>query len=693
MKLPAINLDEKELSHFEEAIQKEWLLTNGLGGYASSTVLSVNTRKYHGLLVAALNPPGNRIVCLSKLDEDVIVGESIFRLGTNEFRDVLFPRGYFFLKEFSVTPFPRYVYSVEGVKVEKTVFMLQGKNAVAIIYKLENKSGKEAKVHVYPLLTCRHFHTVLDRQANPLTFGQHRVGKGVEMTCVNPETTIIVNSTEGEFVEKPNWVDRLLYREEAKRGESSLDDCYQPGYFQISIPPEQRNEFAAVAAADKNSQSCQATLESIGKSTDGIKSLLATELKRRKRSLASFRDSNRRVAFDDWLSLVLSAADTFVVRGGEKARSIIAGYHWFESWGRDTFISLPGLLLATGRFTDAELVLLHFGRQLKKGLIPNFSPDKSEEPAYNTVDATLWYINAVLQYVKYTADFRFVEENLWQILQSIIENHEKGTDFGIHVDNDGLLAHGSRLTWMDAEVGGKAVTPRAGKAVEIQALWYNALKTVQLLAGRFGRKSVSWHCSDMASKALDNFNRKFWNRDKCCLFDVVEPSGGDASLRPNQIIAAALDFPILYRNKTELIVDVVQREFLKPCGLRTLAKSDPKYCGKYDGNRTNRDEAYHNGTVWPWLLGPFTTAFIRAKGNEPFWREFALKKIMIPMFSRQTLQAGLGTISEIFDGDEPHTPRGCISQAWSVAEPMRAYVEDVLQVGPRFEKEVLQLRL
>jgi glycogen debranching enzyme len=246
---------------------------------------------------------------------------------------------------------------------------------------------------------------------------------------------------------------------------------------------------------------------------------------------------------------------------------------------------------------------------------------------------------------------------------------------------------------MDAEVDGKAVTPRAGKAVEIQALWYNALKTVQLLAGRFGHKSVSWHCSDMASKALDNFNSKFWNHDKSCLFDVVEPSGGDASLRPNQIIAAALDFPILYRNKTELVIDVVQREFLTPCGLRTLAKRDSKYCGKYEGNRSSRDEAYHNGTVWPWLLGPFTTAFVKERGNEPERREFALKNVIIPLFSRQTLLAGLGTVSEIFDGDQPHTPRGCISQAWSVAEPLKAYVEDVLQVRPRFEKEVLQLRL
>jgi predicted glycogen debranching enzyme len=691
MKLTVINLNVEELSRFEDAIQKEWLLTNGLGGYASSTVLGVNTRKYHGLLVAALHPPGNRTVCLSKLDEDVIAGNSIFRLGTNEFQDTLFPKGYLFLKEFSVAPFPRYVYSAGDVRVEKTVFMPRGKNAVATIYRLVNESGSEVKVHVYPLLTCRHFHAVMDRRANPLTLRQQRSGTGADVTSDNPRAVIGIHASEGEFVEQPNWVDRLFYREEAKRGESSLDDCYQPGYFEISVPPEQHGEFAIVAVADENPQSCRSTSESLGTTIVDVKRLFEEELKHRADSLANFLDSHRRVPQSEWLSWVLQAAESFMVKGDNDARSVIAGYPWFEAWGRDTFISLPGLLLVTGKFADAERLLLQFARHLNKGLIPNFIPDKSGEPAYNTVDATLWYVNAVLQYLKYTGDFRFVEENLWENLQGIIESHEKGTRFGIHVDSDGLLAHGPRLTWMDAEIDGKAVTPRAGKAVEVQALWYNALKTVQLLAGRFGHKSLSWRCSDMASKALESFNRKFWNREKGCLFDVVEPSSADTSLRPNQIIAASLDFPILYRDKAELVVDVVQRELLTPCGLRTLNGGDPRYRGTYEGNRASRDEAYHNGTVWAWLLGPFTTAFLRARGNEADRREFALTNLITPLFSQQIAQAGLGTVSEVFDGDPPHLPRGCISQAWSVAEPLRAYVEDVLQFRPKYEKEVLQL--
>jgi predicted glycogen debranching enzyme len=350
-------------------------------------------------------------------------------------------------------------------------------------------------------------------------------------------------------------------------------------------------------------------------------------------------------------------------------------------------------MLVTGRFADAERILVNFAKYVNGGLIPNFIPDKPEqETAYNAVDATLWYINAVLQYLKYTGDFRFVEENLWETLKTIIENHEKGTAFGIRVDSDGLLAHGPRLTWMDADVDGEAMTPRAGKAVEIQALWYNALRTVQLLAAKFGHENLSWHCSDLANRARESFERKFWNHENGCLLDVIESFSVDASLRPNQIIAASLDFPILYRDKADPVVDMVQRELLTPFGLRTLSRNDPRYRGIYEGNHLSRDRAYHTGTIWPWLLGPFTTAFLKAKGNEAENRELALKNFLMPLFSTQLFQAGLGTVSEIFDGDPPHKPRGCISQAWSVAEPLRAYVEDALQVRPKFEKEVLQLR-
>jgi predicted glycogen debranching enzyme len=345
-------------------------------------------------------------------------------------------------------------------------------------------------------------------------------------------------------------------------------------------------------------------------------------------------------------------------------------------------------MLATGRFEDARRILLDFMAQCRHGLITNYIEDKHGEPDYNTVDATLWYFNAVLQYLKYTGDFKFVHKQLWDSLKAIVESHEQGTLFDIHLDSDGLLAHGPRLTWMDAEVDGKAVTPRAGKAVEIQALWYNALRTMQLLASRFGEESLAEKYAETAAKARASFNLKFWNPEKNCLFDVVG-FDADASLRPNQIIAVALDFMMLDGVRGERVVDTVHRELLTPCGLRTLAQNETGYRGRYVGDRRSRDLAYHNGTVWAWLLGPFTTAFLKTKGHSDNAREYALENLAMPFFTQQILQAGLGTISEIFDGDAPHTPRGCIAQAWSVAEPLRAYVEDVMRVRSKFEREVL----
>jgi predicted glycogen debranching enzyme len=300
-------------------------------------------------------------------------------------------------------------------------------------------------------------------------------------------------------------------------------------------------------------------------------------------------------------------------------------------------------------------------------------------------------VNAVLQYLKYTGDFKFVQEQLWQTLRTIVENHAKGTDFNIHLDTDGLLSHGPQLTWVDSTVNGVPVNPRAGKAVEVQALWYNALKTAELLANRFGEKAGAEEYRRMAERTRASFTQRFWNARRNCLFDVVDDGNRDGSLRPNQIIAAALEFVMLDTARNDKVVDVVQRELLTPCGLRTLERNDPRYAGSYVGDRTSRDRAYHNGTVWPWLLGPLTTAFLRTKEHSIFMRESAFENFLKPLFERQVFEGGLGTLSEIFDGDSPHTPRGCISQAWSVAEPLRAYVEDVMNVRPKYESEVLEL--
>jgi predicted glycogen debranching enzyme len=306
----------------------------------------------------------------------------------------------------------------------------------------------------------------------------------------------------------------------------------------------------------------------------------------------------------------------------------------------------------------------------------------------NSVDAGLWFLNAVLQYLKYTGDFEFVKKQLWNVMKSIVDSHVTGTIFGIHVDKDGLLCHGPQLTWMDATVDGVPVTPRVGKAVEIQALWYNGLRIIELVARKLEESSEADKYSQAAEKARASF-AKFWNAERGCLFDVVDNSKIDSSMRPNQIFAAALDFCMIDREMAEKVVDIVQRDLLTPCGLRTLAKSDSKYAGVYAGDRRNRDRAYHNGTVWPWLLGPFVKAFLKTKGYSDFRLDFALKNFLLPLFTRSVSGVGLGTVNEIFDGDAPYASRGCVAQAWSVAEPLRAYVEDVRQIKPKFEKEVL----
>jgi predicted glycogen debranching enzyme len=458
----------------------------------------------------------------------------------------------------------------------------------------------------------------------------------------------------------------------------------------VLVPHKREKDFAIVTAASENSSECHETLDYVGNTIYEVNAQLKSELSQRENLLAEFYGSRSEVPASDWLNWILWAADSFTVKGTGSRKAVIAGYFWFETWGRDTFVSFPGLLLVTGRFDDARKILLDFMRHRKQGLIPNFVQDRSGKPVYNTVDATLWYVNAVLQFLKYTGDFKFVQQHLWEGLKEIIVRHGKGTVFGIDLDNDGLLAHGPRLTWMDADVDGKAITPRAGKAVEIQALWFNALKTMQLLANNFEEVSLAEKYNEVAFEAQKSFCAKFWNDKSGCLFDVLEPSGVDASLRPNQIIAAALDFTMLNTEKSEKVVNVVQRELVTPYGLRTLARSDSRYKGMYAGDRLSRDSAYHNGTVWPWLLGPFVTAFLKAKGQGELWLEYSSKNFLLPLFTRQIFNAGLGTLSEIYDGDEPHAARGCVAQAWSVAEPLRAYVEDVVRLRPKYEKEVLQ---
>lgn len=691
MDLPKIVFGKDVLSDVDGALSREWLVTNGLGGYASSTVLGVNTRKYHGLLVAAFNPPVNRWVLLTKLDEEITIGNKTFALAANEFRDVMYPSGYRFLTEFEATPLPTFRYNLQGIGLQKTIVMPYMKNAVAAIYEVNNPLEENVSINISPIVNSRHIYKTVDSDNVDWEFVQRHQEKTVTVGPSDSLSSLILYSSEdGSFVDERWWIKKVFFRVDASRSESSFDDNFRPGYFKFSVNAKETKKFHILAVGGKSSDETMGLFSSFGTKVD-VDRLYLEELERRKSLLNQFQQYNKDVKMEDWLKWLVQAADSFIVsRASTGSKSVIAGYSWFDDWGRDALISLPGLTLVTGRFGDAREILLTFQHYCNKGIVPNrFSDRAGDIPLYNTVDATLWFFNAILQYLKYTGDFDFVKEKLWNTLNEIIDYHVQGTIFGIHTDKDGLIAHGPQLTWMDATTTDGFVTPRNGKAVEIQALWYNALRTMQLLAEGFKEEDKTEKYWDMADRAKKSFVKKFWNTDKGYLFDVVGDDGADSSLRPNQIIAYSLDFPIIDLDMGMRVVDVVWKRLWGQYGLKTLPDNDERYMGRYLGDWKHRDTAYHNGTVWAWLLGPFTTAFLKTKGHEEPWRRFAFNNFLQALFKTQFAEAGIGTLSEIFDGDTPHLARGCVAQAWSVAEPLRAYVEDVSLNRPPHEREVL----
>ncbi len=691
--LPKMTLDPNILLNTETGMKTEWLVTNGLGGYASSTVLGVNTRKYHGLLVAALDPPVDRHVLLAKLNETILTKGKRYDLRANETQSGTQSEDTVLPHSFLMDPLPTYVYRINRVlQIRKTIFMPHEENASIILYEASNNSAESVQFSLSPLINCRNFHSVTNRDQFHWSIQQKDSDQLIVARASGMPSALALLSTDGRFVtEKNEWVE-AHYQSEAERGESSVDHNFKTGFFQFEMASGETEKFAVIAAAGKNEADAETTLRRICTGSSSIDRLYESELKRRAHLLRDVEKRYPDVSFEDWLKWLVLAADSFVVnRVSTGAKSVIAGYHWFADWGRDSLISLPGLTLVLGRYEDAKHILQTFSQYCLDGLVPNAFPDNPQQiPSYNTVDATLWFINAIRQYLKYTGDFQFVQRALWSTLQSIIDHHVNGTMFDIHVDSDGLLTHGSQLTWMDAAPDNKPVTPRQGKAVEIQALWYNALKTMQFLAHRFDQRIRAELYEEMAEKARASFVEKFWNRQNNCLFDVVTTSGADASTRPNQIITASLDFMIIDKVKAELVLETVSRQLVTPFGLRTLSPQDPRYVGGYSGDRWHRDNAYHNGTAWPWLLGPFVTAFLKLRSYDPHWRSIAFESFLKPLFTVELHRAGLGSISEIFDGNEPHESKGCIAQAWSVAEPLRAYFEDVLLRRPPYEQKMME---
>ncbi|HYO63816.1 MAG TPA: amylo-alpha-1,6-glucosidase [Pyrinomonadaceae bacterium] len=638
------------------AAGREWLETNGLGGFASSTVVGLNTRRYHGLLVAATRPPVGRTVLLSKLEESVVVGGRRYELSVNRYPGNVHPRGHLLLKSFRLDPFPVFTYELDGLEIEKTVFMQHGENTTVIEYALRGHGDAAAgvRLEVRPLVAFRDYHH-LGREADG-----REPRLAVEDACVVVErdgvAAALYLAHDAREVEPSGcWYRNFEYAEEQARGFDFREDLFSPCALKFDLGARGA---ARVVASTERRDAARA---------DGYR---RAEVERRAGVVAASP------APDEFARALASAADQYIVARGRQ-NTVIAGYHWFGDWGRDTMIALPGLALVTGRFEVARSILLEFARHCDRGMLPNRFPDEGEQPEYNTVDATLWFFEAVRSLLHYSDDYEFVRQHLYATLREIIEWHERGTRYGIRVDADGLLASGEpgvQLTWMDAKVGDWVVTPRTGKAVEIQALWYNALRVAEHLADAFGEDGDVRRFAQMAERARESFNRKFWNEERGCLFDVVDgDEGNDPALRPNQIFAVSLPHTMLTEERAARVVETVGRELLTPYGLRSLARGEPGYAPRYEGGPRERDGSYHQGTVWGWLLGPFVTAYVKTHGRSPESRR-RVAELLEPLRAHLS-EAGLGHVSEIFDAEPPHRPRGCVAQAWSVAELLRVYME------------------
>lgn len=667
-----INLGKGDWPAFEQAIQKEWLVTNGIGGYASSTVINANTRKYHGLLVASLTPPVGRTVLLSKVDERFETEGRTYNLAANRTVQGVTEFGYIHMQRALIGIFPTFIYSFIDVIIEKTIFMVYGANTTVILYRIRNGSSPST-LRLIPMVNCRDFHST--SSAGKIIFCSEALsvpgGAGVSVKY-SPEVPPLKLCCSGRtaYCKGEGWFKGMFYPGEQERGENAAEDLYVPGHFMVSLGAREERVVSLAATIEEGSGDLHLRGEE----------LLEAQRERHRLLLERCRlpdGFSRRLAM---------AADAFVVRRrSTDTKSVIAGYHWFNDWGRDTMISLPGLTLVTGRHEDAREILYTFARYCKDGLIPNMFPDTPGEPLYNTVDASLWFFNAAYKYLQYTGDFEFIFEEIYPVLKEIAGWYMKGTHFNIHKDEDGLISAGSaemQLTWMDAKVDHWVVTPRHGKPVEISALWYNALKILNEIAGRAGA-AVSY--GDLPEKVLKSFHEKFWYEEGGYFYDVIGEESQDAHLRPNQVIAMALPYSPVTPSRARQALRRVWHELYATYGLRSLSYYEPEYRGVYIGDRVERDGAYHQGTVWSWLIGPFITAYRRAYGHSPAGRKQL--EIFINPFREHLRHHGVGFISEIFDGNEPVMPRGCIAQAWGVAEVLRAYVEDVLEIRPSGDKK------
>jgi predicted glycogen debranching enzyme len=644
--------DKSVLNNYTEAIQHEWLETNGLGGWAGSSIIGCNTRRYHSLLMAATVPPAERTNLINKLDELIIINDERYELGTNNYGDAIVPQGYQYLSSFKKELFPEWIYELNSIELKKTIAMVYKENTTIILYEVL-KAERSFTLELLPLLSVRGYHSMM--HANNAANGDASFENDIFKTKVYDGTPdIFVKVPNAKFEQNPNWFYNFNYSIEKYRGLDFVEDLFNHGKFSVEL--KQGDTLGIILSTDDPSNK-------------NAVELLLKEKQRRERLIE--------LPFDGSIKQILTlAADQFIVKRGENLKTIIAGYPWFTDWGRDTMISLPGLCLSTGRFEDAKKIIAAFAQNVSMGMLPNRFQDNNEPPEYNNVDGTLWYFVAIKKYLDATTDETFVITEILPVLKDIIDWHFKGTRYNIHVDEDGLLFAGEvgqQLTWMDARIGNWVVTPRMGKPVEIQALWYNALKIFADLL-RLNQQDHDAELVELsAAKAKQSFEAKFWYEEGNYLYDVIDENNqSDITLRPNQLFAISLPYPLVEEAKAAAVLQVVEDKLYIPVGLRSLPKEDSHYISVYGGDAWHRDAAYHQGTVWSWLLGPYLDALIRVN-------DFRSKaKKVIDDFAYHLNEGCIGSVSEIFDANAPHHPRGCVAQAWGVAELLRVIKEHEL---------------
>lgn len=644
--------DKAVLQNFKEATQYEWLETNGLGGWSSSTVIGAHTRRYHGLLVAATNPPAERTVLLSKLDEAIVADGVRTELGCNLYDgDVIHPNGHYYLESFTKDLFPEWIYNVNGIQLKKTISMVHNENTVVIIYDVL-KAPSVFTVELLPLIAARGYHSL--EHAGPQIHWDVEFDNSIFHNSPDGNLNIYISVPGSAYQHTPRWFTNFKYPVEEDRGLDYTEDLFNHGIFSVEL---KEGDSLGIIISTENPAGREA------------KELLLREESRKN---ALIKD----IPSDETLQQLILAADQFIVKRGEDLKTVIAGYHWFTDWGRDTMISLPGLTLSTLRFEDAKKIINAFAKSVSMGMLPNRFQDNNEPPEYNNVDGTLWYFVAVYKYLQATGDKDFVLSEILPVLKDIIDWHYKGTRFNIHADKDGLLYSGEigqQLTWMDARIGTWVVTPRMGKPVEIQALWYNALKIFAELLRLNKQKKDAARLNKSAEYVKQQFNVKYWNEKNNYLYDNIDENGNAVNeLRPNQLFAISLPFGLIDdKKKIKSILTIIKNELYTPVGLKTLPSTDIHYAGQYNGDQWHRDAAYHQGTVWSWLLGAYVDAIIKlnAKGAKKNARK------VIEDFSYHLNEGCIGSVSEIFDADAPHLPKGCVAQAWGVAEVLRVMMD------------------